>query len=282
MKFLKPLVLVLFVIGSTSCASLGNVFSTPDVRVSDARIAEIDFEHITLDFDFLVDNRNFIGLEMAGFDYAIEIEGHSLVKGESRRPLSLAPNDTSTVGLPVTFLYKDIAAIIKNIVSKDTLTYTLKAVFRFDAPIIGEVTCPLEFTASVPVLKVPKISIDNLTVKNMSFLSLDFELAVLIENPNAFNFTLEQFDYQFTVNNSAWASGALPEVGRLEKKDRTMIIIPFSIKSRTIGMDMLKLIKSNSTLSMNFLADITLRADNPLFPALKHHIDAQKIAAVLH
>ena len=97
-----------------SCASLDQLIQKPGVKMEAVKVADLSFEGITLDFLLLISNPNAFGLSLNGFDYDFILQGASFVSGNSRDPLQIGAQGNSTIRIPVSIQYQQIADLIQN------------------------------------------------------------------------------------------------------------------------------------------------------------------------
>ena len=76
------LIVAVMVVGLTGCETvekLAGGIRKPRVKVVGAEVTGLSFEAISLQFDVEVDNPNPIGIEMAGFDYELLMDGSTFI-----------------------------------------------------------------------------------------------------------------------------------------------------------------------------------------------------------
>lgn len=248
-----------------SCATLKNIFQEPEVSFDKAQISEIDFEQITLDFSFLVDNPNSIGLEMAGFNYDLQIEGNSIIKGDSKKPLRIEPKDKSTIELPLTLTFNDLYSLYGDIKGKDEIAYKIITVFTFDLPVFGKSSYPVEFEGSFPAVKLPEIAIQSLNMKSLNPFKSDLELVLRVRNKNSFSLSIDTLDYDFKVNTVSWGKGMSRGIVDFKENGENMITLPISINPADVGMELIRSAFSGRKLNMDFKAKAEFRTGYPGF-----------------
>ncbi len=248
-----------------SCATLENIFKEPKVSFDKAEISDISFQDITLDFSFNVDNPNSVGVEMAGYAYDLEIEGNSLIKGETKEPLRIEPDDRSVIKLPVTLTYKDLYSMYGDIKGKDQIAYKIKNVFTFDLPVFGKASFPVEHEGSFPAVKLPEIAIDSLNLKSLNPFKSELELVLRIRNRNNFSLSLDSIDYDFKVNTVTWGKGMSRTSTDFKENGENRITLPISVNPAEVGLELIKSAISGRKLNMNFDGKAVFRTGYPGF-----------------
>ena len=257
------LILCLFLI--ISCSTLKNIFNEPEVSFDKAEISAISFTDITLDFSFIVDNPNQIGIEMAGYAYDLEIEGNSLIKGDTTEPLRIEPEAKSTIKLPLTLSYKDLYDMFGDVKGKDNIAYKITNVFTFDLPVFGKASFPVEHEGTFPAVKLPEIAIDSLNLKSLNPFKSTMELVLRVRNKNTFSLSLDSLDYDFKVNTVTWGKGMSRTSADFKENGENRITLPIEIKPADVGFELIKSALSGRKLNMDFNGKAVFRTGYPGF-----------------
>ena len=261
----KYLLLITAAVILFSCTTLQNIFKEPSVTFDKAEISEISFQDITLDFSFIVDNPNSVSLEMAGYAYDLQIEGNSLIKGDTTEPLRIESNDKSTVKLPLTLTYKDLYEMYGDIKGKDQIAYKIINIFTFDLPVFGKSSFPVEHEGTFPAVKLPEIAIDSLNMKSLNPFKSELELVLRVRNRNSFSLSLDSIDYDFKVNTVSWGKGMSRTAADFKENGENRITLPVTINPADVGMELITSAFSGRKLNMDFQAKAEFRTGYPGF-----------------
>ncbi len=263
--FLKYSSVILAAAVLFSCTTLSNIFKEPKVTFGDVRVNKLDFSEITLDFSFFVDNPNSVSLEMEGFEYDLEIEGGSFIKGKNEKPLKIEARDKSIVTLPLTVNYKDMYEVYTNTKGKDQIGYKIKTVFTFDLPVFGKSSYPVEFEGSFPAVKAPEIAIESLKLKSLNPFNSELELILLVKNRNTFSVSIDSLDYDFMVNNVSWGKGISRGVVDFKEMGENRVILPLSVNPASVGLELINAAVNGRKLDMSFKSKASFRTGYPGF-----------------
>ena len=248
-----------------SCSTLKNIFNEPKVSFDKAEISDISFQDITLDFSFIVDNPNSVGVEMAGYSYDLQIEGNSLIRGDTNEALRIEANDKSRIRLPLTLTYSDLYSMFSDIKGKDQISYKIVNVFTFDLPVFGKASFPVEHEGTFPAVKLPEIAIDRLSMKSLNPFKSELELVLRVRNRNTFSLSLDSIDYNFIVNSVTWGKGLSRSTADFRENGENYITLPVEINPAEIGMELIKSALSGRKLNMDFKASALFRTGYPGF-----------------
>lgn len=258
-KTWQILILIFVLFSFSSCATLGNIVQEPEVIFEKAEITNINFQGISFEFSFIVDNPNPIGIDMEGYAYNLQIEGNSFIKGSTSEGFHIGSNSKSVVKLPVTLDYKDLYNLFSDVEGKDDIDYKITNIFTFKIPVMGNISFAVEHEGTFPALKIPVMVIESLNLKKLGIFKSELELVIRLKNPNNFSLSLDSLDYNFTVNNKSWGGGITSTSTDFKEKGENRITIPFVIKPADIGMDVLKSAINGTKLDMIFRGKAHLR-----------------------
>jgi len=236
-SYTTRLALLFFTLSLISCAELVKHADTikPTANITGARLANITFEQVDLIFDLSVENKNPVSLKMAGLEYDLKIENQSLVSGTTAKGLKIKANSTSPVQLPVTLKFEDLKNLPGELLSKDKIAYQLQSKFNINLPVIGNYAIPVSKKGEVPVPKVPEISIRDINVKNVSFISAELVARIAVSNPNDFNIGVSNLNYQLNINQQNWGQGEIKNTINIPKKGKGIVEIPLKLNLLSAG-----------------------------------------------
>jgi len=278
-KIKTLIILALATIFISSCSMLGGIMQEkvkkPEVDFTDARLNSLSFDSIGFMFDLKIRNPNSVGLKLAGFSYDFLINGNSFVKGNQNRELQIEAMGESTIQLPVTFGFVDLYNAFQSLMKQDVSKYQIDCGFSFNVPVLGMVTIPISKTGDFPLLKLPKLSLESLKLKNLSLTGAELSLGLKMSNPNTFTMMLDKIDYDFEVNGIKWITGNARQVAEIEQKGEGNIEIPIRLDLLELGRSVYQIINSSSDLNFKFGGDIDLSTSLPLLGKVNLPFDQQ-------
>ncbi|MFQ5605914.1 MAG: LEA type 2 family protein [bacterium] len=254
----------------TACSSVQDFIKSsvqkPKVAFSGVKIQGLNFEKIDLLFDLTVNNPNAVGVKMAGFDYDFLIDQRAFVSGNQPQIVEIPANGKNVVHVPVTLRFNDVFQTFKEYPQKDSTRYELKCGFSFDLPVLGVQRIAVSKSGHIPLLKIPRLKVVALKLKNLRLTGADLELQVQLQNPNSFKVILKTLDYKFAINNQTWLSGSSHDQYQIAAKKDNLIRLPLSLNFLQIGASVPQLLKSDSPLNYQFQGKLDLTSS---FPMLK-------------
>jgi len=267
-KIIALIFLGLATIFINSCSTIGGAIhqkiKKPEVEFLDARLDSLSFNSIGLMFDLKVKNPNSVGIKLAGFNYDFLINGNTFVKGQQDKNLEIGARGESPVQFPVSFGFVELYNVFQSLKNQDISSYQINLGFAFNVPVLGVINIPVSKSGDFPLLKIPKISLESLKLRNLSLTGADLRLGVKLNNPNAFSMLLDKMKYNLEVNGLQWISGESMETAQIAEKGEGLIEIPIRLNLVEMGRSVYQLLNSNNDLNFAFGGDIDLNTSLPL------------------
>ncbi len=279
---IQQLFILFFIFFLAGCAELAKYTETikPTAKLTDARLANINFEQADLVFDLAVDNQNPVAINLAGLNYDLKIENQSLISGVTAQGLEIKPASTSTVQLPVSLKFDDLRKLPGELWQKDSFAYQLDTKIVVDLPIIGNYAIPVSKSGELPVPKLPDIKVKGLKIKNLSFRAAELVAQVEIDNPNAFDLGFSDFNYQLNINQQKWGQGSINTSNSIPKKGKGTIDIPVKLNITSMGQTAYQMLSSKQPLEYQLKGAITLDTGIDLLQNYKMPLDIKGKASL--
>jgi len=268
------LILTLFISGCAELTKHADAIK-PTAKLTGMNLKSIDFEKAELLFDFAVENKNPVTLDIAGLDYNLIIAEQSLISGVTAKGVKLKANSTSPIQVPVTLKFDDLKKLPGEIWGKDNFDYKLDTVINVMLPYIGNYAVPVTKTGQLPVPKLPKISIKGMNVENLSFTTANVIAQIEIDNPNAFELALSNLDYQLNVNQQEWGQGKVAKKSSIPKKGKGVIEIPISLNLLSVGQTSYKMLLHKSDMDYQLKGNVDVDTGVEMMKAIKLPLDVQ-------
>jgi len=126
------------------------------------------------------------------------------------------------------------------------------------------VNVPVSKEGDLPLIKIPKISLEALKLKDLKLTGADLTLGVKLKNPNAFSMLLDNMKYSLDINGKSWVSGDASDDVQVAEKGENIIEIPISLNFLQIGRSVYKIVAGDEDLSYNFGGNLDLATSIPL------------------
>lgn len=185
-----------------ACAALQEVVKEPEVSVEEMQIKGVSLSEMQMDFILRVENPNPVGISLSGLSYQLDVEGKSLIAGDSRERLKVAANDTGRMTLPLNLKYKEVFGGLEAIFRQETLRYALKGDLDF-----GLFRLPYSKQGVIELPSLPEVRIERVAIDRMTLSGLDLGVVLRLKNGNRFPINLDGLDYGLKLAGTTVASG---------------------------------------------------------------------------
>ncbi|MCX7002256.1 MAG: LEA type 2 family protein [bacterium] len=226
--------LALLIAGCATISSWRGI-EKPTVSVRNVRITGLDFEAAQLAYDLVISNPNSVAVTFDGFDYDLQIEKTSLLRGMQTNRVNIAMNSQSRVTVPVSLGYQQVLDTVQSLSGKDDFSYALLGDVLLDVPLLGITKIPLEHAGTLPIVRLPTLDIENCAVKSLNLTGAKIDLTVRVHNPNAFALSLADMAYAFDVSGKRWAEGTTAGTLALPVKGDGSVTIPINVNFLSVG-----------------------------------------------
>ena len=278
--------LLFVVLALTGCAQLKPLaedldLGKPDVSVASVAIAGFDTEHADLLFTLDVDNGNPIAVPLSALAYDLRVAGQSLVSGNSSERIELAAGKVTQVPLTVSVAFADLRRIYRSLVAQDEFEYDLEGQVAFDLPVIGAQKAPLSASGTLPVPRMPRISLAGISLGKVGLTGADVQVKLAVENPNTFGFDVRGMNFGLDVNQQNWGGGTLDQKVSIPAKGKSELVFPLSLDFARIGQSGFQLLVRSQRFDYRLNGAVELDTTLPLVKNLKIPFDVDGAASSL-
>ncbi len=195
----------------TSCSSVQQLAQSsnlmPSARVAGVSLDGFSFDGVDMLFDLAVSGATPAAATLSAVDWQLDFAGTRFLTGSTDQDLVVTSGQETHLQIPATIGFSELFNTVTNLASADELPYRFKADLGIDVPVLGRVSLPVSKTGALPAVHTPKISLDALDMRNLSFRGADLALRLNVDNPNAFGLALQSLDYDLGLAGSAVANG---------------------------------------------------------------------------
>ena len=268
MKKLSLIVLSCLTFGFLACAGfpdLSSVVKEPNVSLNSVDITGINLSGVNMLVHVDVENPNSITIPLPRIDWEVFINGSSFVKGAISNDKSLTGQQTTTIDLPLSVGYEGLYNTVTSVVSANEAAYDIALAVTFNIPVLGEKVYRLKHSGILPMIKKPDVHFNGIARKSLGT-TMEFVLTWELENRNNFDFNLGMFSYDFSVNNSRWASGQVENPPVLKAGAKTAIPLTVTISAASIIRDLVTILSRGTAVTYSCTGNMKLQG---VFPKLE-------------
>lgn len=250
--------------GCAALEDLSNSIQKPQLSVENVRVSDFNFEEMELTYDIKVDNPNALSVQMLAYDYNLDINESTLVTGNQKKELAIEASGASTFQVPMRLNFADVYQSIQSLRDSDEVTYNFLSNLTFDLPALGQTKVPVSKKGQIPLLKTPKISLEDFEVTDVNFSSANINLQLSFDNPNSFGIDVNALNYDLMINGDQWADGTALKGTTIKEKGITMLNIPISLNISEMGISAYRLLTGGGTFNYQIKGDFDLNARHEL------------------
>lgn len=192
-----------------------------------------------------------------------------MLSGVAAQGLKLRKSSTSKVTLPVTLKFDDLRQLPGELWDADQFSYHLASRIYLDLPVIGKYDIPFTRKGELPVPKIPSVTLTNVNVTSLNLASADVIAMLEINNPNAFQLGLKNFNYRLDINKQTWGEGIASAPGSIAAKSSGTVRIPMKLNLLTMGKSVYQLLNGDQRLNYQLSGNVTLDTGLAMLRAYK-------------
>lgn len=270
MKRSRRLYLVLIAgaaLAGAQCASLAKkVFDPPQVGVERVEFKNIALTGADLVIHLKIHNPNSIGATLNKIEYALDIDGERLVRGQKDDKTEIAANNTSVIALPVSVSYSGLRSGISGVLTKKSLPFAFQGKITLDSP-IGDLNFDLSEKGEIPIPDRPRFDLEKIALGELGVTSATLMLHIRVSNNHDFSLDIKRFRYEFSLQDNL-ISAADINVQKTLGEDKSMsVVLPVTVKLLGLKKSVVDMIRSGQLkYSMKFDLDITTRFGPVVIP----------------
>jgi LEA14-like dessication related protein len=232
MKALRAVVVSSIVV-FCGCSLLKQVaasgFEKPSLAFKDASLSDVTLSGATVNLVFTVTNPNDAALSLAETDYQFSLEGKQLVAGKPPGAIRIPAKGSGDVTLPASVKFADIAGSIADFLRKEQASYRAEGHIGVDTP-IGIAALPFSKEGTVPLPKLPNVSVGTPKIGSISLTSARIDLPLVFANQNAFALPLGSVSGALRIAGADVGEMGAQPVGRVDAKGAKTVTLPVTVR----------------------------------------------------
>lgn len=261
--------------GCSTLSGLGKA-QQPTASVTQVSFADISLQAITLNVHVRVHNPNPFAVQGAGLDLHMLINDNRLLSvAQPDNRMTLPARGHTDLILPLTVEYAALYRTASGLRGKNEVPYALQGHVRIDVPVLGEISAPFQFNDTLPIPRLPNVSLDSVQLVETSFSRVRLNVTLNMNNPNRFAIALNQLGFQLNANQRALAQA---DVGRmsLNGNQQQTVTVPISLSLAELGSALFRLLGSGQAIDFALNGQADVIPDLPGWQPERMHFDSAK------
>lgn len=261
----STLIILLTITGCNFLQGLSGSVQYPEVSYSDMKFESLSFDGITMNFTFDVDNPNRVDLRAQGYEYAFSVDGNEFMSGTSDTGIELKSRSSYSITVPIRFGFNELYNTVNAITTRDSIAYGINSVFSFDIPVMGRRDIPASASGYLPIPKIPRLSLENISVGNLSFTGAEVNVQLKFDNPNTFAIGFSDLNYILAIDGERWAAADIAQQVNLAPKSSQIVTIPVRLDIARLGTSVYRMLNGQQSFQYNVTGDGNINVDLPYF-----------------
>ena len=266
MRTLSTLGLLMLLSPSLSgCAALKQVKNrlpdaikdaAPRVSFKNMKVADIDWDHVDLDFTLAIDNPNPIAVKLTQVSWDVALADKPFTKGGSTDGFELAANGSKPFTFRVGFGYKEVYNLATGLKGADKVPLRVAGDVGFNTP-VGEVKLPYKHESELPTVKAPKVGIGKVKLGKVDLLKQTAAATVEVKltNPSNANIGMKAFQYDLALTGRNVAGGNVAEIPDVKPGQTEVVELPVKLKLLDLGAEIVDIVKNKKAWDVGLKAD---------------------------
>ena len=234
----------------------------PKLSPGSIRISKIDFTGIELSCGLNVENPNVFPIPFPKLDWAYDVSGVSVLKSSFAGAGEIAAGATGAAVITLNVAYADIFAAVASARNAGEVKTNLALDTALPIPALADMKSALDIPGTIPILKMPEVSFQGISLKSMGT-TMEFVVNWAVDNTNNFAFNIGEFNYNFKVNNNAWAQGRLNNPPKVNAGGKTVIPLTVSVSALSAVMELVDIIGKGAQVNYSCTGNMSLTGDFP-------------------
>jgi LEA14-like dessication related protein len=231
---------------ASSCAALTEaarrVVQEPTVRVVRAEILNTTLQQIDTRFVVEITNPNAFGLQLAGIEYTVDVEGDRFAEGETQGGVRLEPLGASTATVDVNFPLASATRPLIEVLQAGEIAYVFNGLFRIGTSDYN-VALPARFEGVYDVPAIPTVTVAEVKFPRLDASGLTVEMTARVGNNNTFDIPLDQLKVNLWFANRQVFSNKAIDGMVLTAGELTDVPLGFTINLAELGMTLASLLQ---------------------------------------
>lgn len=229
----------------TLLRSLKGTVEAPRAQLEEAKLGAVSLDDVTVVATFVVTNPNLVAVQLAKTDFAFSLDGKKIFEGSAPSGLDLPAGGRAKLTLPVKVPWSAVPDLVTTFASKNEAPYVVQGRVGVKTP-IGDLPLPIKFGGTVPIPKLPKVSLGTARVDEMSLAGARVLVRLDVDNPNVFGLPLDALLGSVKIAGQPVAQLGLAAARPLEAGKTTPVEIPVNVSFVSAGMAVASALSSRS------------------------------------
>lgn len=195
------------VVSSCASLSLNDVYRQPSFNYLSTEFTSLSFSSLAGKSNIQIENRNPYDIPVTAMAVEFWLEGEPWLSVANEQSLSLPASGSATADFDWEIVFDQLITRAASAYSAGEVDLTMIVTPTLDVPVLGPQTLTWRSEFTVPVPKLPTLSVVGWSVSGVSLSSLQIALDFELNNPNVFG--VDTQNWQLGIQNGTTAVAEL-------------------------------------------------------------------------
>jgi len=257
----------------------------PKLNPGEMKISKIDFSGVALTYSVNVENPNRFPIPFPKLNWDYAVNGVPVIKSNFTGTGEIAAGAAGAALIGVSVAYADVFRAVESLRNAGESKSNLSLGFNpADTGIplpppepaaeaaANEEKSSVDIQGILPILQMPEVSFQGIAKKSLGT-TMEFILSWEVENKNTFDFDIGVFNYDFRVNNNAWAQGRMDNLNRVKSGSKSVIPLTVSISAISIVRELVDIINRGTQVDYSCTGNMSFMGGFPGMDKLELPLD---------
>ncbi|MBU2865334.1 LEA type 2 family protein [Reinekea forsetii] len=205
----------------SSCAnlSLNDVYRAPTFEYQQTQITSLDWSSLKGTTVIKIRNSNPYSLPVTDIEIEIWLEGQPWLTLDHRSLQTIPASSSIDLALDWGFVYQEILSQANSAYTRGEADFSVRIKPTLNVPLLGPQSLSWQESFTLPVPKLPKVSLNRWQIDSFSFTSIDMSFGFKIENPNVFSLSGDDLGLTLLREGRALTNIGAPSLNLNAKED---------------------------------------------------------------
>jgi len=234
----------------------------PKLSPGSIKISKMDFTGIELACGVNVENPNGFPIPFPTLNWNYDVNGVPVVKSSFAGAGEIAAGAAGAALITVSVAYADIFKAVDSAKDIGEAKSNLSLAAGLPIAALESAQNVLDVPFTLPILQPPEITFQGIAKKSLST-TMEFILNWEVNNKNTFEFNVDEFNYNFAVNNNAWAKGSMNNPPKIKAAGKTVIPLTVSVSALSIVKELVDVINRGASVNYSCTGNMALSSSLP-------------------
>jgi len=197
----------------------------PKIEAGKVGVKLSEYTFVVLTFEVIINNPNSFDVSYTP-SYSVKIESNEVAKVSNDKPIVAAAN-SKTTGIIERQI--NLTSLSSSLLTGKSINATLDGKLQYET-FLGSIEEPIKIYGGFTPPLLPKISIDNLSIKTTTLPpTAIINLILKIENKNTFNIEILSWDFSIKLNDNSLVSSYKADPITIDANSTKKITLPITI-----------------------------------------------------